>query len=207
MILIYTDCKIPAFAEYKKELQNQNKTEQMSIEEKKIQFKERLSIYRKSGDIRGIWYMDFDDKKIMRNFLNENFKYSSGYCIQVSDDQKNAKIYFAITDKVFNVKIEKISDTKYAMIYGDKKRIFEVLNLSHILYKDAKDLIWFFEDSRKFNPKKGSEQLHNGSNYFDFCTNKGKYECNVQGCLKIIKEIDEINEEESKHSHGVGEDY
>jgi len=207
VILLYTKCKIPAFTEDKKELQNQNKTDQMIIDEKKIQFKEMLSGNRESGDIRGIWYMEFDDKKIMSNFLNENFKYSSGYCIQVSDDQKDAKIYFAITDKVFSVKIEKISDTKYTMIYGEKKRIFEVVNLPHFLNKDTKKLRWFFEDSRKFDPDKKSMQLDNGFNYFDYCTRKAKYECNVQGCLKIINEIDNLNEEESKHSHGVGENY
>ena len=207
LILIYTKCKIPAFTEDKKELQNQNKTDQMIIDEKKIQFKEMLSGNRESGDIRGIWYMEFDDKKIMSNFLNENFKYSSGYCIQVSDDQKNAKIYFAITDKVFSVKIEKISDTKYAMIYGEKKRIFEVVNLPHFLNKDTKKLRWFFEDSRKFDPDKKSLQLDNGFNYFDYCTRKAKYECNVQGCLKDIKVRDNFNEKESQNSHGVGEDY
>lgn len=173
------------------EKQQRDKLFNQMIAERKEKYKDMLSINRESGDIRGIWYMKGTDIKNMKGFLNSDIKHSSGYCIEVLNDQKNAKIYFAVINKVFNVQIEKLSETKYAMIYGDKKRLFEVLNLSHALYKNSKDMVWFFEDSHKYNPKKGSEQYKDGTNFFDYCTSGiNEYDCTVEGCLKDIKERD-----------------
>ena len=105
------------------EKQERDKARQQMFAERKVKYKNMLSENRESGDIRGIWYMEGADIKNMRNFLNADIKYSDGYCIQVSDDMKNGKVFFLYTDKVFDIKFEKVADTKYVMIYMNKKRM------------------------------------------------------------------------------------
>lgn len=167
---------------------------QQLIAEKKEKYKYMTSVNRVPGDIRGIWYMEGEDIKNMRKFLNSDLKGSDGYCINISDDMKNGKIYFLSNKMIFEVKIEKISETKYSMTYINKQRFFEVLNLSNRNFKDSKGLIWFFEDSHKFNPNKGSEQFHDGMNFYDFCSRISEHECTVEGCLDRIKTMDEIGD-------------
>jgi hypothetical protein len=197
-IIIFAGCMRNLISVNKNELFSAQKTDKEILAEKKSEFKDMLSISRSSGDIRGIWYMENADIKQMSSFLNYDIKPTTGYCIEVAGDSKSAKIFFTVTDKIFDVRIEKITDTKYAMLNGKKRRAFEVINLSHFLHKDSKYLIWFFEDSYKFNNKKGSEQLQNGSNYFDSCTENTDYDCTVQGCLKRIKAMDDIADAESE---------
>jgi hypothetical protein len=181
-------------------MQEEDKKFHQTISERKVKYKDMLSVNRGSGDIGGIWYMKGDDIENMKNFLSTDLKPSMGYCIEISDNLKKGRIYFTVTDKVFDVDINKISEYKYEMIYGTKKRIFEVMNLEHPLYKGSKDLIWFFEDSHKYNPQRGSDQLNDGINYYDFCTSgRNEYDCTVQGCLGNIKESDEISDEEIKN--------
>jgi len=176
------------------EREERERARQQLIAEKKEKFKDMTSVNRESGDIRGIWYITGDDLKNMKRFLNNNIDYATGYCIEISEDMKKGKIYFLSNKMVFNVKIEKISETKYSMTNINKKRFFEVLNLSNRYFKDSKGLIWFFEDSHKFNPNEGSEQLHDGMNFYDFCSRISEHKCSVEGCLERIKAMDEIGD-------------
>ena len=197
-IIIFAGCMRNLISVNKNELFSAQKTDKEILAEKKSAFKDMLSISRSSGDIRGIWYMENADIKQMSSFLNYDIKPTTGYCIEVAGDSKSAKIFFTVTNRVFNVKIEKISDTKYAMLNGKKRRAFEVVNLSDIIDKSSKRLIWFFDDSQKYNTAEGSEQLQNGSNYFDCCTENIDDDCTVQGCLKRIKAMDDIADAESE---------
>jgi len=197
-IIIFAGCMRNLISVNKNELFSAQKTDKEILAEKKSEFKDMLSISRSSGDIRGIWYMKNADIKQMSIFLNFEIKPTTGYCIEVAGDSKSAKIFFTVTDKIFDVRIEKITDTKYSMLNDKKRRAFEVINLSHIINKSSKKLIWFFDDSQKYNTAEGSEQLKNGSNYFDSCTENTDYDCTVQGCLKRIKAMDDIADAESE---------
>jgi hypothetical protein len=174
------------------EREERERARQQLIAEKKEKYKDMTSVNRESGDIRGIWYITNDELKNMKRFLNNNVDYATGYCIEISEDMKKGKIYFLSNKIGFDVKIEKISETKYSMTYMNKNRLFEVVNLSHPLYKNSKDLIWFFEDSHKFNPNEGSDQFHDGMNFYDFCSRISEHECSVGGCLDRVKTMDEI---------------
>jgi len=193
ILIIFFGCE-----KNEKPVQAKVKTKEERMLEKKEKYKSMLSENRKSGDIAGIWKIKDDNINRLNEFLNLDLKSLTGYCIEVSSDLRTAKLYFSSINKIFVVSIKQLSDTKYEMRLNDKKRIFEVVNLSHSLDKNSKDLIWFFEDSHKFNPKEGSEQLQDGFNFYDYCTSGiNDYDCTVEGCLQDIKERDEYNKAES----------
>jgi|GEM_PF-974569 hypothetical protein len=206
VILFYIGCedksttqqiKVKSKEEILLERQERKKIREQMFIERKEQYKEFLSINRVSGDIKGIWYVNYEDNNNIKDFLNENIVHSMGYCIEVSKDQKNAKIFFAVTNKVFNVQIEKHSDTKYSMLYGSKRRFFEVINCENKISKNKFSLKIFFENSNKYNPSLGSSQAYDGINFYDYCTSGiNDYDCTVEGCLQDIKERDEYNKAE-----------
>ena len=147
--------------------------------------------------------MASDDIKKMSEFLDEKIKYSDGYCIAVSDDMRSAKIYFAVTEKVFDVKIEKLRDIKYSMSRNDRKRVFEVVNVQNDNDRNATFLEWFFEDNNKYNLKKGSYQNYDGINFYDICVSSTQYDCSVEGCIKRIGAMDKISDAEAEGPLGV----
>jgi len=149
--------------------------------------------------------MEGNDIKNMKVFLNIDIKPSMGYCIKVSDDQKSAEIFFAVTEKIYSVRIEKLSDTKYVMIYGEKKRYFDLIKIENKISSNKFSLIIFFEDSHKFNSSVKSPQLRDGSNYFDYCTGSLREDCTVEGCIRDIKGQDDIGKAEAEGSLGIEE--
>ena len=174
------------------EREERERERQQLIAEKQVKFKNMLSMYRESGDIRGIWYITGDDLKNMKRFLNNNVDYATGYCIEISEDMNNGKIFFLSNKIVFDVKIEKISETKYSMLYKNKKRIFELVKLKNRISSNPYSFYFFFEDSHKYVEGKGTSQFWDGSNFYDMCANGAEYECSVEGCLERIKAMDEI---------------
>jgi len=182
------------------EREERERARQKLIAEKQVKFKDMLSINRESGDIRGIWYITDDDLKNMKRFLNNNVDYATGYCIEISEDMKKGKIYFLSNKMVFDVKIEKISETKYSMLYKNKKRIFELVKLKNRISSNPFSLYFYFEDSHKYNEHEDARQLRDGSNFYDMCANASEYECSVDGCLDRIKTMDEIGDPTSENS-------
>ncbi len=185
--------KAEALKEYDRIMQKRadQKKEKELLKEKISKFSSMLSVNRKKGDISGIWYMDSNDIFLMAKFLDKKIKYSDGYCIEISEDLKSANIYFAVTDEVFKVKVEKISETRYALVKEKKKRFFDIINLIAD-NSEQSYLEWFFEDNKKYESKKGSTQVSNGNNFFDICTSSNQYECSVKGVLERIKDMDNI---------------
>lgn len=175
------------------EREGREKIFQQLIKDRREKFKDMLSENRVSGDIRGIWYMDGDDIKNMEKFLNSDIKDSDGYCIEISNNMEVGKIYFTDNEKIYNVKIKKLTETKYAMVYQDKKRTFDIIKFTRLTDKHKYSMLFFFEDFHKYNPDKGSGQHSDGSNFYDYCTSGiNDYECSVSGCLGDIKERNEF---------------
>lgn len=185
------------------EKQERDKARQQIFAERKEKYKDMLSENRDSGDVRGIWIINGNDIKNIKNFLNIEIKHSMYYCIQVSDDMQTGKIYFTVTDKVFDIKIEKISETKCKMIYNNKERKFDVVKLKGIRDPTRWYLEFFYDDFHKYNPS-STVQSYDGTSFYDICTSGiNDCECTVEGCLQYIKQLDEISKAESEGSLGI----
>ncbi len=171
-----------------------------NLKEKNKKYGSMLSKNRESGDIRGIWHMESPEPHT-RKFFGLEVKPTTGYCIYIYDDMKQGDVYFNKVNKVFHVKIEKKSKTKYAMIYKGREKLFQVVNLAYD-GKGAKELIWFFDDEHKYNPEEGREQFKSGRSFYDTCTQRVEYDCSIKGCMKRVKDMDEIADAESEGPTG-----
>ncbi|HRR50016.1 MAG TPA: hypothetical protein P5293_08725 [Bacteroidales bacterium] len=185
------------------EQQERDKARQQMFAERKEKYKDMLAENRDSGDVRGIWIINGDDIKNIINFLNIEIKPSMHYCIQVSDDMQTGKIYFTVIDKVFDIKIEKISETKYKMIYNNKERKFDVVKLKGSRDPTEWYLEIFYDDFHKYNPSL-TLQSSDGISFYEICTSGiNDWECSVEGCLQYIKQMDEISKAESDGPLGI----
>ncbi len=217
IIIVFSGCKEKKTSELPKvggdnlQMSQKQINEQLRVQqneqilkEKKEKYWDMLSVNRKNGDLQGLWYITGDDFKKVNSFLGENLNYSDGYCMKVAGDLKTANLYFAVTEKIFSVMIEQIDETKYSMIYNNKKRVFQIVKLGSKSKPDYSSLTFFYEDEYKYNPKRDASQLSNGGNYYDFCVFDTQYDCDVNGCLKRIKDMDSItNAEQEDQPLGV----
>lgn len=185
------------------EKQEREKAWKQMFDERKEKYKGMLSEHRESGDVRGVWIIQGNDIKNIKSFLNTEIKHSMYYCIQISDNIQTGKIYFTVTDKVFDIKIEKISETKYKMIYENRERVFDIVKVKRIGKPGEWSMQFFYDDFHKFDPM-AKVHTYDGTNFYDICTSGiNECECTVEGCLQYIKQLDDISKAESEGPLGI----
>jgi len=137
-------------------------------------------------ELKGLWWMN--GNKAMRQYLGINPKDELPvyeFCIEVSEDEKSAKIYFVNYPIVYDVKIENIGLNKYNMIYKGKKREF-VLGID----ENENVRYWYFKDTSPKGPE--DPYRYDGSHYLDF--EDSRFEKTADGLLKYIEYISSIDD-------------
>jgi len=138
-------------------------------------------------EFKGIWEME-SDTEVMGRYLGFNAREKLsvfGFCIEVSNDEKSAKIYFVKPRIVYDVKIENIGLNRYNLIYKGKKREFLIY-----FHEYTKTRRWYFKDT---SPKGPDEtQRVDGYHYFDG-EEHPYFERTVDGLLRLIEHMSSID--------------
>lgn len=140
-------------------------------------------------ELKGIWWMN-SNIIVMRQYLGINSKDKlpvNDFCIEVSNDEKSAKIYFVNYPVVFDVKIENIGLNRYNMIYKGKKREF-VLGVD----KNENVRYWYYKDTSPKGPEESG--YFDGYHYFDVNGRvNSRFEKTVEGLLALIEYMSSID--------------
>ena len=139
-------------------------------------------------ELKGLWWMN--GNKAMRQYLGINPKDELpvyGFCIEVSADEKSAKIHFVNYPIIYDVKIENIGLNRYSMIYKGKKREF-LVSLKND--PDAKRRYWYFKDTSPKGPEESGR--YDGYHYFDGEEDL-RFDRTVDGLLKYIEYIASVD--------------